>query len=215
LAPGTAGGQLPHPAIGKTVNALLVSGKVYVRLPHGSGGGAGGPTGPAFVPLTAARQLPVGTQVDARAGTIQLITASAQVGKTQTGTFGGAVFGLSQTTKGPQKGLTVLSLLEGAFPGAPSYAKCRAKPSYDRTRGTATAASGRVLQLLHATAKGRFRTRGRYSAATVLGTAWDSADRCDGTLTRVRRGTVLVNDFVRDITIAVHAGHSYLARAPA
>jgi hypothetical protein len=215
LAPGTAGGQLPPPAIGKTVNASLVSGKVYVRLPHGSGGGAGGSTGPGFVPLTAARQLPVGTQVDARAGTIQLITASARAGKIQTGTFGGAVFGLSQMIKGPQKGLTVLSLLEGTFPGASSYAKCRAKAAADRTRGTAAAASSRVLQLLHATAKGRFGTRGRYSAATVLGTAWDTADRCDGTLTRVRRGTVVVNDFVRHKTIAVHAGHSYLARAPA
>jgi hypothetical protein len=122
--------------------------------------------------------------------------------------------GLAQSTKGPQKGLTILSLLEGAFPGAPSYARCRVQPAGDRTRGTAAALGGRVLQLLHATAKGRFRTRGRYSAATVLGTAWDTADRCDGTLTRVRRGTVVVNDFARHKTVAVHAGHSYLAREP-
>jgi hypothetical protein len=214
LAPAAAGGELPPPAIGKTVNASLISGTVFVRLPHAGGGGAGGSTGPGFVPLTAARQLPVGSQVDARAGTIQLVSASAHAGKTQTGTFGGAVFGLAQSTKGPQKGLTILSLLEGAFPGAPSYATCRTHHADDGTRGTAAALGGRVLQLLHATAKGRFRTRGRYSAATVLGTAWDTADRCDGTLTYVRRGTVDVNDFVRHKTVAVHAGHSYLARAP-
>lgn len=213
LAPAAAGGELPPPAIGKTVNVSLVSGKVFVRLPHGGGGGGGGSTGPGFLPLTAARQLPVGSQVDARAGTIQLVTASAGAGKTQTGTFGEAVFGLAQSTKGPQKGLTMLSLLEGTFPGAPSYARCRARAADDRTRGTAAALGGRVLQLLHATAKGRFQTRGRYSAATVLGTAWDTADRCDGTLTRVRRGTVVVTDFVRHKTVAVHAGHSYLARA--
>ena len=213
LAPAVAGGELPPPAIGRTVNVSLVSGKVFVRLPHGGGGGAGGSTGPGFVPLIAARQLPVGSQVDARAGTIQLVTASTRAGKTQTGTFGGGVFGLAQSTTGPQKALTILSLLEGAFPGAPSYARCRAQPADDRTRGTAAALGGRVLQLLHATAKGRFRTRGRYSAATVLGTAWDTADRCDGTLTRVRRGSVVVNDFVRHKTVAVHAGHSYLARA--
>ena len=108
----------------------------------------GGSTGPGFVSLIAARQLPVGSQVDARAGTIQLVSASARAGKTQTGAFGGAVFGIAQSTKGPQKGLTILSLLEGAFPGAPSYAKCRARPADDRTLGTAAALSGRVLQLL-------------------------------------------------------------------
>lgn len=214
LVPAAAGGALPAPVIGKTVNVSLVSGKVFVRLPHGGGGGGGGSTGPGFVPLTQARQLPVGAQVDARVGTIKLTTASARAGKTQIGTFGGAVFGLAQSTTGPHKALTVLSLLEGAFAGAPSYAKCRAKAADDGERGTAAALSSRVLQLLHASASGRFRTRGRYGAATVRGTRWDTADRCDGTLTRVRLGTVAVNDFVRHKTVIVHAGQSYLARAP-
>ena len=214
LAASSAGGELPPPVIGKEVNVSLVRGKVFVRLPHGGGDGAGGSTNPGFVPLTQARQLPIGSQVDARAGTIQLVTASARAGTEQTGVFGGAVFGLAQSTKGPQKGLTSLSLLEGAFLGAPSYANCRARPAHDGARGTAAALNGRVLQLLHATAKGRFQTRGRYSAATVRGTAWDTTDRCDGTLTRVRRGTVVVNDFVRHKTVAVQAGHTYLARAP-
>jgi hypothetical protein len=214
LATSSAGGQLPPPVIGKEVNVSLVSGKVFVRLPHGGGGGGGGSTGPGFVPLTEARQLPVGSRIDARAGTIHLVTAAGRAGTTQTGDFGGAVFGLAQSAKGPQKGLTVLSLLEGAFPGAPSYAECRARPTRDRARGTAAAVSSRVLQLLRATAKGRFRTSGRYSAATVRGTSWDTVDRCDGTLTRVRGGTVVVNDFVRRKTVIVHAGHSYLARAP-
>jgi hypothetical protein len=71
-----------------------------------------------------------------------------------------------------------------------------------------------VLQLLRASAHGRFRTRGRYSAATVRGTAWTTSDRCDGTLTSVRRGTVLVTDLVRRVSVTVHAGHRYLARAP-
>jgi hypothetical protein len=216
LTSHSAGGELPPPVIGKAVDVSLVSGKVFVRLPHGGGGGggAGGSTGPGFVPLSEARQLPVGSQVDARHGTIQLVAASARAGKTQFGTFGGAVFGVGQAANGPQKGLTTLSLLEGAFSGAPSYAKCRARPAGDHTRGTAAALSARVLQLLHATASGRFRTRGRYGAATVRGTVWDTADRCDGTLTRVRRGTVVVNDFVRHKTAIVHAGHSYLAKAP-
>ena len=60
----------------------------------------------------------------------------------------------------------------------------------------------------------RFRTRGRYSAATVRGTIWDTIDRCDGTLTRVRRGVVVVRDFRKRRKITLRAGKSYLARAP-
>jgi hypothetical protein len=197
---------LPPPAIGKTVNASVAAGKVFVRLPAGQG----------FVPLTQARQLPVGSQIDARKGTIRLISASAHAGKTQTGTFGGALFGLGQSPKARLGGLTTLSLLEGAFRGAPSYASCKAHRAGDRAGAGAVAArlSRRVLQALHATASGHFRSRGRYSAATVRGTVWDTIDRCDGTLTRVHRGTVIVNDFARHKTVTVRAGRSYLAKAP-
>jgi ferric-dicitrate binding protein FerR (iron transport regulator) len=38
-------------------------------------------------------------------------------------------------------------------------------------------------------------------------------DRCDGTLTTVKRGTVSVRDFKRRKTVSVQAGQSYLARA--
>ena len=45
--------------------------------------------------------------------------------------------------------------------------------------------------------RGRFRTRGRYGAATVRGTKWLTDDRCDGTLVRVKRGKVAVKDLQR------------------
>ncbi len=38
-------------------------------------------------------------------------------------------------------------------------------------------------------------------------------DRCDGTLTMVRRGRVAVRDFKRRKNVSVRAGKSYLARA--
>jgi hypothetical protein len=195
----------PAPVIGKSLNVTSVKGTVRVRLPNGHG----------FVALTKASQLPAGTQVDARRGTIQLVAASPSAGKTQTGTFGGAVFGLTQSAKGRDKGLTTLSLLEGTFHGAPSYASCRARRAGGPSEPDVTAArvNRRTLQLLHSSAKGRFRTRGRYAAATVRGTIWDTADRCDGTLVRVRRGIVTVNDLVRHKTVTVRAGHSYLAKA--
>lgn len=60
--------------------------------------------------------------------------------------------------------------------------------------------------------RGRFRTRGRNSSATVRGTVWITSDRCDGTLTKVRRGKVVVRDLRRKRDITLTAGKSYLAR---
>jgi hypothetical protein len=91
----------------------------------------------------------------------------------------------------------------------------RCRPSGRRSR-TASAAqlSRRTIRRLRSNANGRFRTRGRHSAATVRGTVWITADRCDGTLTTVKRGKVAVRDFRRKRTITLSRGKSYLARAP-
>jgi hypothetical protein len=203
--PAQPSGHLPAPTIGKTLNVAAITGKVFVRLPGGKG----------FVPLTQAVQLPIGSKIDARKGTITLITATGTAGKTQTGKFGGALFVLAQSRNARLKGLTTLSLLEGVR-GVPSYASCKARRADDRPgSGAATSrVSSRVLALLHSSVSGHFRTRGRYAAATVRGTVWDMIDRCDGTVTRVHRGTVIVNDLARHKTVTVRAGHSYLAKAP-
>ncbi len=182
----------PPPILGKTVDVKPVSGQVFILV------------GKALVPLTEGRQLRTGSILDTRAGSVQL-TAAAGRHKRETGNFGGAVFKLTQA----KNGLTTLSLAEGAFPGAPSYATCKTHKT-----GEATTARSKTLQLLRASAKGKFRTRGRYSAATVRGTKWTVADRCDGTLTRDILHSVSVSDFVRHRTVVLHAGQSYLARAP-
>jgi len=168
-----------------------VSGRVFVLI-------AG-----KLVPLTQATRIPSGAILDTRAGSLEL-TAAAGKHKRQTGTFGGAVFKLTQA----RSGLTNLKLAEGAFAGAPTFGTCKAHKA-----GEASAAATKTLQLLHASAKGKFRTTGRYSAATVRGTKWTLADRCDGTLTRDIVHSVVVTDFVRHKTIVLHAGQSYLAKA--
>jgi hypothetical protein len=189
-----AGPAPPPPVLGKTVNVKPVSGRVFVLV------------GKTLVPLTQGAQLRSGSILDARAGSVQL-TAAAGKHKRETGNFSGAIFKLTQA----KSGLTNLSLAEGAFRGAPSYATCKAHKA-----GEASAATGsaKTLQLLHASAKGKFRTTGRYSAATVRGTKWTIADRCNGTLTRDLVHSVVVNDFVRHRTVVLHAGQSYLAKAP-
>ncbi len=187
------------PTLGKTFNVTPVSGFVLIKIDG------------KFVPLTGLDQIPSGSEIDARHGSLELITSNGQKGKTQHGTFGGAIFKLTQERSGPSKGLVNLTIVEGAFKGAPSYALC-SKP----TAGDASAAavSSRVLQLLRASAHGKFRTSGRYSAATVRGTIWTVADRCDGTLTHDVTDSVAVKDFVHHKTIILHAGQSYLARRP-
>ena len=47
----------------------------------------------------------------------------------------------------------------------------------------------------------------------MRGTKWLTEDRCNGTLTRVKKGTVTVRDFKRKRNVIVRAGQRYLARA--
>ncbi len=200
----------PPPVLGKSETAQPVSGTVFIRTASG-----------AFVRLTGAQQIPSGAVIDALHGTLKITTAlpggsggardaAAKAkkpkpkGKTQSGNFGGAVFKITQA----RNGLTSLALVEAAFKGAPSFATCKAHKATD-----ATIAASKTLQLLKASAHGKFRTKGRYSAATVRGTKWTVADRCDGTLTHVITDSVAVTDFVRHKTIILHAGQSYLAKA--
>ncbi len=189
------------PKLGKSEN-VTPAGLVFVVI-HG-----------ALVPLTEKTQLPAGTVLDALHGSVNLVAASGKKGQKYTGTFGGAVFKLTQTRSGRDQGLTTLQIVEGAFTGAPSYASCKAKGASDGRPAARIALSSRVLQTLRSRSSGRFRTRGRYAAATVRGTKWTTSDRCNGTAVRVQIHSVLVNDLVKHITVLITAGHSYLALAP-
>ena len=197
----TQAGPVPGlPALGKSVNIAPVSGLVLIEV-NGK-----------FVPLTELGQIPFRSVIDATHGTFNLITATGQKGKTQHGEFGGAVIRLTQVRTGKNKGLTTLTLLEGVFGHGPSFGVCKAHTAADLS---ATAASAnKMLLLLHASAHGKFTTKGRYGAATVLGTKWTIADRCNGTLIHDLTDSVAVRDFVHHRTIILHAGQNYLAKAP-
>ena len=185
------------PQLGESVVAAPARGSVRVRLPGDE----------AFRRLTAAGEIPVGSTVDARAGSVTL-TAAAGAGAVQRADFGGAVFSVAQQVAA--RPVTVLALRGGSFAGCPAARTARRS---NRARAARRAGDPhRVVRTLWGSGKGRFRTRGRYSAATVRGTVWQTQDRCDGTLTRVKRGVVDVRDIVRGRTVTVRAGNSYLAR---
>jgi hypothetical protein len=141
--------------------------------------------------------------VDTTAGRVSLTSANPNYAPTrfQTGQFFRGVFRVRQSATGG--GLVNLVLRDTL-----SRQLCTPQPAH------AAALSQRVLGLLRGVARGRFRTTGHFSAATVRGTDWGVRDRCDGTLTVVRRGVVVVRDFVHHRTVVVHPGGTYLAKAP-
>jgi hypothetical protein len=189
----TAGSSTPPPppVLGQSVNADVRSGTVTVKVP-----GA-----PGYVALTDLTSLPVGSILDTRQGAITLNTALPG-GNTQSAIFHGGLFEVRQ----PQgaAGLTEL-VLRGALTGCSSAGARAAAVSKKKRRPP--------RRLWGSDSKGKFRTRGGNSVATVRGTAWYVEDRCDGTLTRVSRGSVSVYDRGRHRTVVVRAGHSYLARS--
>jgi hypothetical protein len=201
--------DLPPPEIGEEVNVEVASGRVLVAVSAATirGGRArASQRGLNFVPLEEARQIPTGSFLDTKRGTIEMVSATGSGSRTQSGKFSSGLFQVLQSRKRSAKGLTELRL-KGS-----SFNRCR-RGRRGRSAGAAQL-SRRTVRRLRSNARGRFRTRGRHSAATVRGTVWITADRCDGTLTTVKRGKVAVRDLRRKRTVIVRAGKSYLARAP-
>jgi len=190
-APPGAEAAPPQPVPGQSVAATVKTGAVLARAPGEQ----------AFAPLDPTRPVAVGTVLDARAGVVTLTAAADLTGATQTADFTGGRFRVTQTRAAAMT--TVLRLTGGAFAG------CRAATA---GAAVARAAGKRVVRKLWGSGKGRFRTRGRSSAASVRGTVWTVSDRCDGTLTRVSRGVVAVRNLRTKRTRLVRAGESVLVR---
>jgi CSLREA domain-containing protein len=188
-----SGGQQPPPpppSAGKQLPPP-VAGKNVNALPKSGTVKIKLPGSDKFVVLTEGQQIPVGTIVDARKGHVTLIAAGGGDAE-----FYGGIFKIGQT-KGA-KPLTTLSLTE--------------KLTCPKKQANAAAKKKRKRRLW-GDGKGRFRTKGKNSAATVLGTKWLVEDRCGSTLTRVVRGKVRVRDFVKKKTVTVKAGTKYVAKA--
>ena len=205
--------DLPDPQLGVDVNIDQLAGKVLVGIPKrraGAGRARASQKGVSFVPLSEARQIPVGSFLDTRKGKLRLQSARNSRGTRQQGDFASGLFQVLQSRKRSARGLTDLVLKGSSFSRCKTAGrgKRRARRSGVEARGSA----GRTIRRLRGSANGRFRTRGRRSSATVRGTVWTVTDRCDGTLTKVKRGKVAVRDFRRKKTIVLRAGKSYLAR---
>jgi PKD repeat protein len=188
--------------------AFLASTDVAVAGPPKGTAGGSPPTGTVLVngkPFTGG-SIPYGSKVDVSKGSVKLTTDTGTItvyGKGQPSTF--------VLRRGRDAGKPVVELrLVGGTPKVCS----RKLSAVSATTPPKKKLPKKVIRQLWGNAKGHFRTRGHYASATIRGTIWLTADRCDGTLITVRRGIVRVYDFRKKKTILVRAGHSYLAKKP-
>ena len=176
------------PVFTRTVDAALVSGTVLVRLPRAR----------RFVSLETLRTIPVGATIDARRGRVRLTTSDG-AGRAQSSEFYEGVFKVFQRRR--DRGVVELALAGGNFRRCP------------QARG-AQSRKTRSVRRLWGSGSGKFRTKGRFAAATLRGTTWLTDDRCDGTQISVTQGAVNVRDIPKRQTVTVRAPNQYLAVAP-
>ena len=181
----------PQPRLGRTAVAQVSSGTIRFRAPGSK----------TLTVLRGDRAIPSGSIVDARRGTLVLESALDRRGHTQKASFSGARFKMSLSRR--DRGMVDIRLME--------------RPPVCRSRSAVVAGAARVhrrrrARLWARDRHGRYRTHGRNSVAIVRGTEWTTEETCSGTVTRVRRGAVLVRDLHTGKRVLVRAGHAYRAR---
>ena len=178
-----------------TGNLTPVSGSVLVKLPGSS----------TFVALSAVRQIPFGTIVDATHGKVT-VTTQGPHGVIQTVTYSEGEFELTQGSNG----LVLATLVGGNFSVCPT-----ARERSHLAQASSKHASGKhVVRKLWSEGHGSYSTKGNYAAGAVLGTRWLTEDLCEGTLIHVATDRVSVTNLVNHRHVTVKAGQSYLAKAP-
>jgi hypothetical protein len=180
------GPSAAEPSTAKFVGAARVSGTVSIQVPPSN----------KFVPLQTGDVIPIGAVVDATKGRVR-ITIALPNGTRQSSDFFQGVFRVTQA----KSGLATMVLAGGSFRACGPAASVQA------------AKSKKVIRQLWGNGAGKFQTKGRYAAASIRGTTWDTIDRCDGTLVKVTQGSVLVTDLKAKRKIVVKKGRSYLAKA--
>ena len=174
----------PDPALGQTAAIDATDGDVVITKPGKA------PTRVGEV----AGLLPIGTKVDVTRGKVELWFDGVGGQPQNRGFFYQGSFRIvsqSRTT-----GLVTFEL------DRPS--SCRGK--------VRAAKVGKKKNKLWGDAKGKFRTKGRYGAATVRGTKWSTEETCTSTKIAVVNGVVDAEDLVRNKTTRLTAGRSYTAR---
>jgi hypothetical protein len=187
------------PVLGVSGNVEPVSGTVRYRLPGTK----------KFILLTALRQIPFGTVIDARHGRVRVTTVGPH-GKLQTIEFYEGEFKLTQS----RSGRVLATLAGGNFRVCPTARERAHRASASATASARRSSRKHLVRKLWANGKGSYTTKGNYASGAVLGTRWLTEDRCNSTWIRVATDRVRVTNLINRTHKTVRAGQTYKAILP-
>jgi hypothetical protein len=214
---GTPGASVDHSAtyvvdvarpglaavVGESAVVAVQTGVVFIETPSGAHMtlNANAAHAARWRELGNRQKIPMGSRVDTRRGSITMRTAKDKVGHQQTAVFKGGVFSMTQR---PANGATVELRLDQKLGPCPKHAKASAAVHSKKNKKNGLNGNG----------KGKYKTRGQYATATVVGTHWITEDSCAGTRVTVLEGIVKVRSVRTGKIVNVRAGHSILVRRP-
>ena len=186
---------------GETAQVTAVSGEVFIKLPKGTKVARGDYARAAqkapiagFVPIKGVATVPIGSEIDSRKGQLDLKTASKyDVQGPADGPAAGPLRRRACSRSARPRGRRAKSRQRqaGHRPRAADAARAVARV---RGRQRACGRSRASCARWRRPAKGAFRTIGAASTITATAGTWIVSDRCDGTMTEVGRGKVVVRD---------------------
>jgi hypothetical protein len=200
------------PVAGVTTVVKLVAGEVFVKLPKQAPAAMSSLRSPLqqsdFVPLKGVASVPIGSQVDARRGTLSLETAANVSARTrrQRATLRAGMFAVRQARARPRARKSAVIPTDIALISPPG-----AEAACARSRGARP--GRRVVRGVSMVLKGLYRAVAGASVATATNAVFNTTDRCDGTLTEVGRGRVSVAVKGTRKPVIVKGGRAYLAKA--
>lgn len=177
-------------------------GEILVKLPGSD----------VFVPLEQDQVVPLGTVVDARKGEAK-VTWARPDGTKYSAWFWAGVFEIKQTTGGDPFGEVKLrdDLVGKATTSRVASASGFGNPVTQFEVWTAAKKKGKKKNKVWGKGKGKFRSSGNNSSASVRGTTWLVENFTNATRTYVRSGVVDVRDLRKRKTIRLRKGKSYVA----
>jgi hypothetical protein len=184
---------LPPPQAGQTFNIEPVDGTITTKCEDEG----------AFTKLVRPKQVTLDCQIDASDGTVSVTASKGSSGRTQTADFWAGRFTIFQ-----EEGDNREAVLKFA-----GKRRCERRKTKSAGRVQTLSRGGKGGRKLWGSGSGNYKTVGSHGSATVRGTIWLVADRCDGsTLFKVKKGTVVVRDFVKKSSVVLKAGESYIAK---
>jgi hypothetical protein len=197
-APASAAPE-PEPEHGVALIGEPVSGTVKIKLP-GTG---------AFSVLTGLSQIPVGSIIDTRGSRVELTAATGALGSRSPDQSVQFYAGLFRITQPPAPDSPATAKLVEKLVCGPASDSKAARAS---GAGPTAVAAGKNRRKLWGSGSGGYRTSGRGSTGSVVGTTWLTKDTCGGTLTRVTEGAgVTVFDKEERKSVLVGPGEKYFA----